>query len=265
MISRRKAQIRVGLAFSVALAVTAGAAREAYALQGGEDPALLPTLLDKRFGMGGRQHLALFFSTSIVTKFVQGTGAQLAYQFMFTDIFGLELSGSYYFSDETNIMKEVRVNFPGLEHPPLSDLFQMVWNGSLDVVVVPFYGKLSFASELDPSFDIYLVAGGGGIGTKRAEGQLDSPLPATNKITYGFNGGIGLRIFDVDPWMPILLFVPYLIIKPFGVLPDLGWNGLGIRIEVRDYFYPDPDPDHGGLTNHLLLQAGLQFTFGEYD
>ena len=33
--------------------------------------------------------------------------------------------------------------------------------------------------------------------------------------------------------MPILLFVPYLIIKPFDVLPDLGWNGLGIRIEAE--------------------------------
>jgi outer membrane beta-barrel protein len=253
------------LAVSVALAVSAGASQKAYALQGGEDPALLPTLLDKRFGMGGRHHLSLFFSTSIVTKFVEGTGAQLGYQFMFTDIFGLELSGSYYFSDETNIMKEVRINFPGQDHPPLSDLFQMSWNASLDLVVVPFYGKLSFASEIDPSFDIYIVAGGGAIGAKRAEGPPDAPLPSTNTVTYGFNGGVGLRIFDLDPWMPILLFVPYLIIKPFDVLPDLGWNGLGLRIEVRDYFYPDPSEEHGGLTNHLLFQAGLQFTFGEYE
>jgi outer membrane beta-barrel protein len=262
--------IRTGLAASLALTI-AGTATEALALQGGEDPALLPTLLDKRFGMGGRHHLSLFFSTTIVTKYVEGTGAQLGYQFMFTDIFGLELSGSFFLSDETNIMKEVRINFPGQDHPPLSDLFQMQWNASLDLVIVPFYGKLSFASELDPSFDIYLLVGGGVVGTERTEGPPDAPTGSTGKITGQGNWGVGLRVFDVDPWMPILLFVPYLIIKPFDVLPDLGWNGLGLRIEVRHYFYPDPgraetDPPTGDFfTNHLVLQAGLQFTFGEYD
>jgi outer membrane beta-barrel protein len=263
--------IRFGLAVAVALALYAGAAEKAYALQGGEDPALLPTLLDKRFGMGGRHHLSLFFSTSIVTKFVEGTGIQLGYQFMFTDIFGLELSGGYYFSDETNIMKEVRINFPGQDHPPLSDLFQMNWNASLDLVVVPFYGKLSFASEVDPSFDIYIVAGGGVIGAKRAEGPPDAPLPSTNKITYGFNGGVGLRIFDIDPWLILFSlaapvgWVAYGILNAYDVLPAAGYNGIGLRIEVRDYFYPDPSEEHGGLTNHLLFQGGLQFTFGSYE
>jgi hypothetical protein len=255
------------VAVASALAVAAVTETSALALQGGEDPALLPTLLDKRFGMGGRHHISLMYGQTLVTKFTEGTGVHLAYQFMFIDILGLELSGSFFLSDETNIMKEVRINFPGMEHPPLSDLFQMQWNANLDLVLVPFYGKLSFASELDPAFDLYVVLGGGAAGTRRAEGPPppDGPTSYTTSIAPVFNAGIGLRIFAVDPWFLILGVVPYLIIKPFDVLPDLGWNGLGLKVEFRDYFYPDPGEDQGGLTNHLVLHAGFQFTLGSYD
>lgn len=262
------------MALATALAVTAAGEQRAQALQGGEDPALLPTLLDKRYGLGGRHNIALSFSTSLVTKFVEGAGPSLAYQYMFNDIIGFEISGSYFFSDETNIMKEVRVNFPGMEHPPLSDLFQMQWNANLDLVLVPFYGKLSLASEVDPAFDMFLVVGGGAAGTRRAEGPPppDGPTGHTTSIAPVFNAGIGFRFLSVDPWLvglsaiggPVGLIV-YWVLDSYDVLPKADYNGLGLRFEFRDYFYLDPGEDQGGLTNHLQFQVGLQFMLGEYD
>jgi outer membrane beta-barrel protein len=217
--------------------------RSAFALQGGEDPALLPVLVDKRFSGKGRLQTSVMFSTSMVTKFVEGIGFELGAQYAFSDLLAVGVSGGYFFSGETSIMKEVRENFPSQE-PPLSDLYQFNWTGGLDVMFVPIYGKMSFASEFDPSFDLYFIGGGGVAGTKRtiAEGSR-------SKIAPVFNVGFGLRFYFTKM--------------------------VALRLEFRDYFYPDPganDPENsepgtevGGLTWHLHFQAGLQFAFGGDD
>jgi hypothetical protein len=117
----------------------------AYALQGGEDPALLPVLIDKRYGEDGRHQLALSFSTSMVSKFVEATGVYASYTFGFSDLMGIEIGGGYFFGRESSIMREVREKF-GAQEPPLSDLFQIQWMANADFVLVPVYGKMSFAS-----------------------------------------------------------------------------------------------------------------------
>jgi outer membrane beta-barrel protein len=238
--SRGAGQRLLGAALLVSAVL--GSASEALALQGGEDPSTLPVLVDKRFGQAGRHQLSLFFSTSMVTKFVEGVGAFGAYQYNFSDTFGLELHGGYFFGSETSIMREVRENFPNKE-PPLSDLYQLQWVTGIDAVLVPVYGKISFASELDPQFDIFLLAGAGVGGTRRQAG-IDT-ITYDSAVTPVFNVGGGMRFY-------------------FSKLAAL-------RLEFRSFFYPDPaagdpvfDPDQdiGGLTWNLHFQAGLQFAFG---
>lgn len=218
---------------------------DALALQGGEDPALLPVLIDKRFGQGGRHQASLMFSTAMVTKFVEGLGAYGAYQYNFNDLFGLELSGGYLFSSETSIMEEIRRNFG--EEPELSDQFQMVWMAQVDVMFVPVYGKISFASEVDPSFDLFFLAGGGVVGTQRKSGGFisgggEAPTSTESSVGPAFNFGLGLRFY-------------------FSRL-------VAARLEFRNFFYPEPanyaDPEKqvGGFTHNLHFQAGVQFAFG---
>lgn len=232
------------LAGVVAGAVCLAPASEAFALQGGEDPALLPVLVDKRFGHGGRHQASLFFSTSMVTKFVESVGVVGAYQYNFTDLLGLEFTGGYFFGSETSIMDEIRRNF-GTE-PELSDQYQLQWIANVDVMFVPVYGKISFASELDPSFDLFFVAGGGVAGTRRKSGGFSGDTNAgvafESSVGPAFNFGLGLRFY-------------------FNRL-------VALRLEFRDYFYPEPasytapENDVGGFTFNLHFQAGVQFAFG---
>lgn len=207
----------------------------ALALQGGEDPALLPVLIDKRFGMEGRHQASLQFSTSMATKYVEALALYAAYQYNFTDVIGVEVGGGYFFGSEASIMAEVRNKTPGME-PDLTDLYQLQWMAQADFVLTPVYGKMSFASEFDPAYDLYLLAGGGVAGTKRRT-EIGG-VSSISKVGPAFNFGVGLHVY-------------------FTKL-------IGLRLEFRDYFYPDPidSADKGGLTFNLHFQVGLQFAFG---
>lgn len=229
-------------ALTVALALAA-LAEPALALQGGEDPSLLPVLVDKRFGAGGRHQLGLQFSTALASKFVEGTGGSLTYGYNFGNLIGLELNGAFFATDEASIMAQVRCPLNGNE-PQLSDLHQFQWTAGGAITMVPVYGKMSFASEFDPAWDLLLLAGGGVAGVKRQTGLTNSQLnqcPGLPSATYEsktvplFNFGLALRFYITKL--------------------------IGLRVELRDYFFPDPGPD-GGLSFNLHFQAGLQFTFG---
>lgn len=208
----------------------------ALALQGGEDPALLPVLIDKRFGMEGRHQASLQFSTSMATKYVEALALYAAYQYNFTDVIGLEIGGGYFFGSEASIMAEVRNKTPGME-PDLTDLFQLQWMAQADFVLTPVYGKMSFASEFDPAYDLYLLAGAGVAGTKRRT-EIGGAVGSIGKVVPAFNFGVGLHVYFTKM--------------------------IGLRLEFRDYFYPDPieSADKGGLTFNLHFQVGLQFAFG---
>lgn len=208
---------------------------EALALQGGEDPALLPVLIDKRYGVAGRNQVSLQFSTPITAKYVQSTGAYLAYDRGFSDILGLELGGGYFAGSETDIMTQARSL--AMAEPNFSDLYQLTWTVNADLVFVPIYGKISFASELDPSFDVLVLGGAGVAGVRRASGiGAATPTAYDSKMTAAFNAGVAFRFY----------------------LSRL----LAIRIEVRDFFYPEPASGLSGLTSNLQFQGGVQFSFG---
>ena len=227
--------------------LVAGAERHAWALQGGEDPALLPVLLDKRYGSGGRHQASLMLTTAIITKLVQDTGVVATYQYSFTDMIGVGLTAGYFFGSETSIGDAIRAQSsdPACDPAdpackPLGDLFQMQWLASADLVFVPLYGKMSFASELNPSFELYLIGGAGAGGVRRKQTDAASGTTAAvghdTKVTLVANLGVGLRFHILD--------------------------SIGVRAEFRDYFYPDPAAGVGGLTWNPHVQIGAEFTFG---
>lgn len=230
---------------AAALAAVLLAPAPALALQGGEDPALLPVLIDKRFGMDSAHQLSLQFSTSFATKLVESVGIYAAYGYSFTDIFGLELGGGYFFGSESSIMQTVRATLGGLE-PPFSDLYQLQWMANLNAVLVPFYGRISFASELDPAWDFFALAGGGAFGIRKQVGG-DGAVSYDSTVTAGFNFGAGLRFYF-----------------------NLFDTRMALRLEFREYFFPDPannpsnDPNKNNdpITWNLHFQSGLQFAFG---
>ncbi|MFO0726776.1 MAG: outer membrane beta-barrel domain-containing protein [Myxococcota bacterium] len=236
MIKQRYASQRLSLALVVGLLGIA-VAEQAHALQGGEDAALFPVLVDKRFGMQGRHQLALQFSTAMATKYIDVPGGlYLTYDYNFWDTFGIEVGGGYMFSKEADILKEVR-NQAGSDQSTvdkLQDINQLQWMANVDAIFVPVYGKISFASEIDPSYDLFLLLGGGVTGIRSQVGA-DAVRTYSSHISPLFNFGVGFRFY---------------FFKMFA-----------LRLEFRDFFFPDPSPD-GGLTFSLQFQAGVQVNFG---
>jgi outer membrane beta-barrel protein len=212
----------------------------AHALQGGEDPALLPVLIDKRFSARNRHQGGLLFSTSMADKFIESIGGTLTYGFNFSDLIGLEIDGGFFNGKETNILTQIRALTAGDGEVKLSDLYQTSWFGTANLMLVPFYGKMSFAAELDPSYDLFVVAGVGATGLRR----LQSDGAYDNSVGALFNFGIGFRFYIT--------------------------RLIGLRLELRDYFFPDAGTcnDSGmavpcsGMTNSLHFQGGVQFAFG---
>lgn len=236
-------------------AATLAVEPDARALQGGEDASTLPVLIDKKYGLAGRLQLGAMFSTTLATKFTESTGGTLNVQYNFIDQLGLELTGGFYSSSEAQILEEIRTQLGAGVDPQVSDMHQMQWLAALNLMWVPIYGKISFASEWNPSFDFYVLAGGGVVGTKRGISSATSILPDSSEtdIAPMANFGGGLRIF---------------------VMPM-----FAIRLDVRNYFYADPDAgeqtftgddptnqdDDGtisGLTQALVGQVGVQVNFG---
>lgn len=239
----------VGLAVLVALS---GPTR-ALAFQGGEDASTLPVLIDKKAGLADKLQLSAMFSTTLSTKFTDSIGGTLNVQYNPIDWLGLELVGGFFGTSEAQILGAIRRNVAdeagAKVDPGLPDMAGIQWLTGLNVVLVPVYGKISFASEWNPSFDLYFLAGAGVVGAElgQANGQAPqgfaTPLPpdsTTTSVEFQFNVGGGLRVF---------------------VLPD-----FAVRLDVRNYFFTDPRSGFSGFggtfTSALAGQAGVQINFG---
>ena len=57
--------------------------QRAFALQGGEDPSLLPVLIDKRFSGRSRHQVGVLFSSSMADKFIESIGGAATYGYNF--------------------------------------------------------------------------------------------------------------------------------------------------------------------------------------
>lgn len=224
------------------LAVTATTETTALALQGGEDPALLPVLLDKRYGSTGRHKLALLGGSSTASKLVDSVPLLANYQYHFMDMLGVGITAGYFFSSEASIVDGIRASGTGdpscqaigqgCEKGALSDLFQLQLYGGADILFVPLYGKISFASEWNPSFQLMIFKGFGG-GLVRRE-QNDGTFETKGSYIGSF--GLGLRLDVLDYF--------------------------GFRFEFRTYYFPEPAAGVDGITLVPTVMGGLELTLG---
>ena len=230
------------------VAVTLVAETSALALQGGEDPALLPVLLDKRYGANATHKLTLMGGSTVATKLVEDIPIIANYQYHFMDMLGVGATAGFFIGSETSIGDAIRAKGvdPACDPDavancePLGDLYQMQWLVSGDIVFTPLYGKISFASEWNPSFQFYLFTGFGAGGVRRKQAGFSGGAIQTtghnSKVTFVGSFGVGLRL-DILDW-------------------------FGLRWEFRNFYFPEPAKGVGGLTMIPHILGGVEFTFG---
>jgi len=238
---RRGLRLTLATALTWAAAMAADAPR-AWALQGGEDASTLPVLIDKRYGNGQAITAHVQFSAPLTSKFVESVGVVGGVDYGLLEWLSLGLVGGYFGGGEVDILEEVRT-----AGAPLTDLDRMVWFGGLDVTFTPIYGRISFASEYNPAFDVLAFVGGGLMGTERLLGPTGATVKETSTTGYG-NFGLGFRFHILD--------------------------FLAIRTEYRQFIYPeneipqseldtafDASDPGGGISTAQQIQVGLQVRF----
>jgi outer membrane beta-barrel protein len=239
---------RLGLAVVLTWAATSAVdASRAWALQGGEDPATLPVLIDKRYGLKNRLTAHVQFSTPITSKFVESTGVVGGVDYGLYDWLSVGLVGGFFGGGEADIVDQVRAT---LGTAPLTDLDRMQWFGGVDVTFTPIYGRISFASEYNPAFDVLAFVGGGALGTERKLGnEVTGTTTETGVTAYG-NFGFGFR-FHVLDWLALRTEYRQLI-HPEDEIP---------LSEQANSTVDDPSDRGGGLSTAQQFQIGLQFRF----
>ncbi|MGF1510386.1 MAG: outer membrane beta-barrel domain-containing protein [Myxococcota bacterium] len=207
--------------------------------------------MDKRYGNRGRWQGYVLFSTPLVAKFTESTGAVGGASYSFFDWLGVGISGGIFGSSEVDVVEQVRLSRAGepVDGAPLSDLFRLVWFAGGEVTFTPLYGRISFASEYSPAFDLFLVLGGGVAGTERDLGSptaANDELATVDEITGYFSFGVGLR-FHVLSWLAARTEYRHLLL---------------LEPEIPATEVEDPTTDVAGtLTNVQQFQVGLQFTY----
>ncbi len=206
-----------------------------------------PLIQNKLYPMRFRLEVTGFFDYTLNDKYVHGIGGNLALGFHIFDWLAVEGFGGYLVSNETGIVKNVRSDGSSFKRvtadcnadvgcePQLPDLWQPTWFAGADVQWAPIYGKLSAVSELDLSFQLYGLLGGGAEGiTKQNATQGYFPAQIRPSINYG----LGLRIIP--------------------------WTYVAVRAELRNYNGLNPNvPEHdaadeGKCTSGYVLTSGRE-------
>lgn len=151
----------------------------------------------------GRFELNPYFSISLNDQFVGHNGPGLALNYYITNVLAVGLNFNYYRSFNVDkdfnadIRRAARVGVPLTEYN---------WGAALNFTYVPAYGKFSGFGDFIFHWDVYIVAGVGGISTR--------PIPVMDpdfrffqwKNKLAFNAGIAARIF-FNRWFSVILEV----------------------------------------------------------
>lgn len=155
-----------------------------------------------------------------------GAKANLSYHF--TENFGVEISGMFFSSSETESAKEIR------EYNSLQpDKFVLTKsNVSLDIIWSPIYGKMADLNQKIIPFDMYFSFGGGVSGTNSQEGSVPT-----------LHVGLG-QIFAIS--------------KTMAFRWDYSWNNY----QATPVVVGTSTPSKGSFSD-LIFTAGLSFFFPE--
>jgi len=218
--------------------------QEAHALQGGEDPSTLPVLIDKRYGNAGKFQGYLLFSTPLTGKFTESNGGMAGFNYNFLDWLAAGVVGGYFASDEISVVADTVRSGPSAD-APLPDLFRPQWMAGADVTLTPLYGRISFASEYNPSFDLFLLVGGGLMGVERTLGGAGSTETISETTGYA-NVGFGTRFHFLE-WLAARVEYRHILMFEPDIPPS----------EIDNI----PNPPSAAVTNVQQIQLGVQFMF----
>lgn len=175
----------------------------------------------KPFIKKGRFDLSPRFILSLNDAFYQKMGGGASVAYFPVDSLGLELSGAYVGTVQTDMVVFFQQANKAL--PKVSQLrYWLTFNAQWS----PLYGKLSLFNDAIVFFDAYLV---GGFGLAQTE----------TGSKFASNIGLGLRYF-VTSWLVVAIEVRDLIYTE------------KLRLDVQRTDYTD-------IQNHVLLSAGVSF------
>lgn len=202
-----------------AAAPAAAPAREKEKVEVREDR--IKAIQKKPFLKKGRFDLSPRFVMSLNDAFYQKMGGGASVAYFLADSLGLELSGAYVGTVQTDM-----VVFFQQANQALPKVSQLQYWLTLNAQWSPLYGKLSLFNDAIVFFDAYLV---GGFGIAQTE----------TGPRFASNIGIGLRYF-VNSWLVVGLEVRDLIYTE------------KLRLDVQRTDYTD-------IQNHVMLSAGVSF------
>lgn len=205
-------RILIVLAAAVGLAAFASKATAAEAPQAAFDDfeANPKVLTHPNRPLTNRLELTLFFTPSVVEKYVQHSGGAGSLGFHFNDIVAIDVMGGYVASKEVDIIggpAGVRALSSTGGEPNLPDLVGMSWFGFANVELSPIYGKINILSEVDFNSQIYVMGGVGVVGAVkrfRIQGDPDQTHTAlaSEGVKVAGDFGIGFRLFLLR-WLAI--------------------------------------------------------------
>lgn len=228
-----------------------------------------PLISSKLYPMQFRLEFTGMFDMTYGNKYVQHYGGHGAIGFHIFDWLQIEGYAGYLAGDETNIADKVRqagkshsqlLDEPSLCatptcEPELPDLWQTTWFTGANVQWSPIYGKLSAVSELDLSFQLYGMLGGGVEGIqKRLNNDAFDSGPGFRPVV---NYGVGLRII---PWKWVALRAElknYTGMNP-GV-PEKNSQGVDACQEGYTLQVGQRTECMTDFSNNAMLQLGLSF------
>lgn len=186
----------------------------------------------------GRNELGLFGGFIPNDAFTQYYPIGLRYNYYFTEDIGIEVNGSYMFSNQTDLTDWLASKYlTGKEvdsHVPQT----YVWNAAVEGLWSPVHGKLGIFTSTLAHFDMHISLGVGVVGSNLK--TLEAGLVTDTQVhTVDVTGkvGLGLRLYILD------------------------W--LTIRVEYRQYFFArSEDPiahTGGGLAHPSEITIGCHF------
>jgi outer membrane beta-barrel protein len=220
----------------------------------------LPVVGNKLYPMRFNPEISFQVDYSLADKYTSHQGARVSGLFHIWDNLAVEAYAGYLFGSESSIMKTLRDksrdnrNTPekGGREPALPGLQQLTYHLGVDGQFAPIYGKLSFVSEFEASFQLYGLGGIGLAGTRTitdntllgksgcnqiggiSKGCADlyagpAKLASLPSISPGGNDIFGAGEFQLAP-----LAVP--VEYGLGLRVHMG-KWVALRAEIRNYHW----------------------------
>lgn len=200
---------------------------------------------NRLYNPAGHFELGVEVSTSLINRLVSHNNFQLAAAYNFSNEWALELLGGYALAQHTDIADQITTGGKSIPAKPISSfqtvddfagLWEIQWNAVLGARWAPIYGKLNLLADVPVHFQFYVGAGGGAAGLSRTSVTycLDSRAPSGP-------GDVPQKDADGNATCnePLTEARVSPVFQFGGGFKFWMGSKAALRIEARDYFFPD--------------------------